>query len=74
MSRYLSAADVAEEIGESVEQVRRRCKSGQIAATKLGDKWRIHPDAVDAFMRPNNVVTTPRPSRLSARQKRRRAS
>lgn len=72
MTVYLTTADVAEQIGETVDSVERRCARGQIAATKLGNRWRIHPDAVDAFMRPNNVVASPR-RRLSARQRRRSA-
>lgn len=70
MTIYLSCADVAEQIGESVQNVRRRCLRGQIAAIKLGDKWRIHPDAVEAFMQPTNQHAEPK-RKLTARQRRR---
>lgn len=66
--RYLTTLEVAEIIRESPENVRRRCASGQIAAKKLGQDWRIAEDAVVEFMTPS-VSRSPR-RRLTARQRR----
>lgn len=72
MSAYLTAAQVAYQIGEDVDNVRRRLARGQIAGRKLGNRWRVTQAAVDAFMAPNNKpAPTPR---LSARQMKARAS
>lgn len=65
---YLTVAEVAAIIRESEDQVRRRCATGQLKATKLGSKWRISEDAVVEFMVPGKRVT-PR-KRLTARQER----
>ena len=74
MTNYLTAAQVAEEIGEGVDNVRRRLVRGQIAGIKLGNRWRVEPAAVKAFMRPTNVPTPSPRDRMSARQMKARAS
>lgn len=51
MAGYLEPADVAERWKCSPEHVRRQCKSGQLAAMKLGRVWRIKPEAVEAYER-----------------------
>lgn len=68
MTSYLTVSEVALRIRESEDQVRRRCATGQLKATKLGSKWRIAEEAVAEFMRPGTRVT-PR-KRLTARQER----
>jgi len=73
---YLSVEQVAAEIGVDEEYVRRQCKAGVIRAKKLGNKWRIHPDDLAAFMRPGGDADRAAPAaqkrdkKLSARQQR----
>ncbi len=45
----LTPADVAAEFNCSAETVRRLCKAGKLRAMRLGDSWRISPDAVAAY-------------------------
>lgn len=65
--KYLLASEVADEIRESVDQVRRRCNAGQIKATNLGGKWRIARVDLDAFMDAPRVRSPRR--RLTKRQR-----
>lgn len=69
---WLTTSQVAEQIGETVSNVTRRCVSGELAAKKLGNRWRIHPDDLAAFMKPDNTSTAL--PQLTARQKRRRSA
>lgn len=69
MSDYLTAAEAAEIIRTSDDYVSRQCRAGVIKAKKVGHEWRIHRDALAAFM----LDETPAPAtrnRLSARQQR----
>jgi len=68
---YLTAAQVAAQLGEDVDNIRRRCARGQIPAKKLGHEWRITQADVDAFMRPDNAAVKSPRDRMSARQRRR---
>jgi excisionase family DNA binding protein len=63
-SEYLTVAEVAEILRVRPDLVRKLCQSKQLAATKLGGRqgWRIHKDALDAFMRVGQTQPT-RPNR-----------
>jgi excisionase family DNA binding protein len=68
MTDYLTIAEVADEIREKPDTVRRRCKTGQIKAIKLGKSWRIPREELDRFMRPGSTKPSPR-DRLTERQR-----
>lgn len=70
MSRttYLTTAEMAEETGKSADFWARLCKSGQLAAVKLGNDWRVSTAEFERFMRGGSAVA--RPGRLSSRGKR----
>lgn len=70
MTRWLSTAEVAEQIGLTAESVTRLCSIGDLPATKLGNRWRVHPDDLERYMQPS-VKTSPRKRRTTARQRRR---
>jgi excisionase family DNA binding protein len=66
--RYLTTAEVAEELRKSPEWVAMQCRNGALAATKLGNDWRIAETAVAAFMTGGTPSVR---KRMSARQARR---
>lgn len=71
---YLTTQEAGALIGKSPDYVARQCKAGAIKAKKLGNDWRIHRDALDAFMNPDaGLAAPPTRKRLSARQMRRPA-
>ncbi len=49
-SPYLTTAEVAEIVRMDPDYVARQCAAGNLRAKKLGTQWRIHRDAVTAFM------------------------
>ena len=49
-ARFLTTAEAAEVIRETAENVARRCKAGQIRASRLGGEWRIREDDLLDFM------------------------
>lgn len=49
MAAMLTPQQVAAEFNCSAETVRRLCKSGRLRAMRLGDSWRISPEAVAAY-------------------------
>jgi excisionase family DNA binding protein len=63
---WLTTDEVAEKIRKHRDYVARQCANGNLRAKKLGNDWRIHITAVDAFM-----AGSPAPA---ARPQRRRAS
>lgn len=67
MTVYLTIAEAAEEIREKPDTLRRRCKTGQLKAIKLGKSWRIPREELDRFMRPGSKKASPR-NRLTERQ------
>ena len=75
MSAYMTADEVADEIGMTADWVRRQCAAGVIKGKKLGQEWRIHRDNLAAFMEAPEPApaSRQRPERLSARQRRRSA-
>jgi excisionase family DNA binding protein len=63
MSDYLNTTEVATIMRKSPDYVARQCKAGHLKATKLGNDWRIHRTAVDAFMGLGAIPAT-RPERV----------
>jgi excisionase family DNA binding protein len=63
MSDYLNTSEAAAIIRKSPDYVARQCKAGHLRATKLGNDWRIHRTAVDAFMGLGAIPAT-RPERV----------
>lgn len=47
---YLNTVEVAEIIRKTSDYVSRQCQLGNLRAKKLGNEWRIHRTAIDAFM------------------------
>lgn len=74
-SPWRTVEEVAAELGVNPEYVRRQCKNGALVGTKLGNKWRIHDDAVKAFMaagkKPASQPGRGKDTKKSARQLRR---
>jgi excisionase family DNA binding protein len=52
--RYLSPAEVAEQLGISLRQVRRHIASGELPASRIGSSHllRIRAEDVDALLQP----------------------
>lgn len=70
--RYLTTIELAEKTGKSADYWARLCKSGAIAAVKLGNDWRVASSVFEAFMRGGHGAVA-RPGRKTARQARRSA-
>lgn len=51
--KYMSTAEVAEAIDRSEQYVMKICRQGKITAAKVGGKWLIPCEAVDAMVRTN---------------------
>jgi excisionase family DNA binding protein len=62
MSDWLNTDEAAAIIRKSRDYVARQCKAGAIRATKLGNDWRIHRSALEAFMGLDEIPAT-RPNR-----------
>lgn len=60
MKKYRTTAEIAEFLGETSENISRRCAAGQIPATKVGNKWRVAEEDFEKWMQPSNVKTSPR--------------
>jgi excisionase family DNA binding protein len=60
MKRWHTTDELADALGETSENISRRCAAGQIPATKVGNRWRIAEDDFERWMQPNNVKTSPR--------------
>ena len=64
MSDELSPREVAERLGASPRSVQRWIASGRLPARRVGGRWRVASDAIDAFMaRSASGRTARRPSR-----------
>lgn len=70
---YLKTAEVAVILRETRANVSRRCKRGEIEATRVGRNWRISQAALDAFLAPEPTPAAPKaePVYRSADHKRR---
>jgi len=71
-SRYLTVAEAARASGFSHRAVYRAIKRGELAASVVCSRFRIHPDDFLAWME-DNCPTTPRPARRIDRIGSRRA-
>ncbi|MEM9067128.1 MAG: helix-turn-helix domain-containing protein [Myxococcota bacterium] len=49
----LTTRDVAKLMRVHERTIINWIKSGTLAATRVGSRWRIHPDVLDAFTRPD---------------------
>lgn len=47
---YLTTDEVAQVIRKSRDYVSKQCALGNLRSKKLGNEWRIHKSALDAFM------------------------
>lgn len=63
-SDYLTTTEVAQIIRKSPDYVARQCVLGNLRGKKLGNDWRIHRSAVEAFM--SQGVTPPTRQRRRA--------
>jgi acetyl-CoA/propionyl-CoA carboxylase biotin carboxyl carrier protein len=52
MTDELSPSEVARRIGATTRSVQRWIASGQLPARRVGGRWRVASDALDAFIRP----------------------
>jgi excisionase family DNA binding protein len=48
--RFLTPAEVAEELRVSAMTVYRLIKAGELRAARIGKSYRIRPDDVDAYL------------------------
>lgn len=48
--KLLEVAHVAHRLGVSQEFVRRLLREGKLPAVRLGRRWRIDPDVLEAFI------------------------
>lgn len=72
-SPWRSAEQVAADLGVETEYVRRQLKNGVLVGKKLGNRWRVHVDDVEAFMRGGDRVAPAaqhKDTKKSARQQR----
>ena len=56
----MSPRQVAEHLGATTRSVQRWIANGELAATRVGGRWRVASDAIDAFRR--SAVGRPAPS------------
>ena len=56
MSRELSPSQAAARIGATTRTVQRWIASGRLPARRVGGRWRVATDAIDAFMTPGQVA------------------
>lgn len=70
MTKMLTVFQVAEILGFSAWTIRKWCRSGKIPARSIGGEWRIHPNTVEAMLRPNNSPEIMRQLRGIRRAKR----
>ena len=74
--RLLTVAEVAEQLRLHPITVRRHIKAGRLRAVRVGRAVRVRQSEVDAFMRPDAVVTEQeleRRRKIVAEMRRRRA-
>ena len=74
IERVYTTAEAAEILRESVLTTMRKCRRGEIAATKTGRSWRITESALEAYIAPTNQPASepaPEPEYVTASAKRR---
>src|SRR5258706_6952359 len=62
MSDELSPSEAARRIGATTRTVQRWIASGRLPARRVGGRWRVAFDALDAFMAPTGVPSAARES------------
>lgn len=67
--KILTTAEVAAILRVSDEYVRQLCDTKQLRAKKVGKEWRIRAEAVDEFLDDGEKTTTPRPGRMTKKQR-----
>src|SRR5258705_13621079 len=62
MSEELSPSQAAARVGATTRTVQRWIASGRLPARRVGGRWRVAFDALDAFMAPTGVPSAARES------------
>ena len=70
---YLTTTEAAKRMQLSEDYVSRLCAKGALRAAKVGNKWRIHPDAVDEFLKAEPDPDAVRAARPDLTKKQQRA-
>lgn len=50
---YIKPEEAAIRLRVHEDTIRDWCRTGRLRATKVGKQWRIKPQDIDAFLRPN---------------------
>lgn len=50
---FVTVEEVAKQLRVHEDTIRDWCRTGQLRATKVGKQWRIKPQDIAAFMKPN---------------------
>lgn len=50
---YLTAGEVAAKLRVHGDTVRDWCRTRKLTATQVGKQWRIKPEDLEAFLKPN---------------------
>src|SRR6478752_4235411 len=61
MDDELSPSEAAARIGANTRSVQRWIASGRLPARRVGGRWRVANDAIDAFLEPRTSRTGPNP-------------
>lgn len=59
MTKLMKPSAVAEVLDCTEREVRDLCAKGELRAGKLGTKWRVHPDDLDAYVKRLRGLTAP---------------
>lgn len=70
--RWLRVSEVAARVGACERTVYRALRSGRLAGERLGARWRIRPEGVEAWLASSSDPrpAPPRPARAPARHQR----
>lgn len=66
MTTYLTPAEAGSRVQMSADWVRAQCKNRKLAATKVGQTWRIRPEDLDGFMAKYRGTGEPAPQPWAA--------
>lgn len=61
MTKMLKPIHVAAILDITDREVRELCARGELRAGKVGTKWRIHPDDLDAYIESVRGLSKPAP-------------
>lgn len=59
MTKLMKPTAVAAVLDITDREVRELCAKGELRAGKVGTKWRIHPDDLDAYIKRVRGLSTP---------------